>query len=197
MAFTLPDLPYDVGALDKSIDAKTMEIHHGKHHAAYVAKANAALEGTAWADKPVEEVIASLSDLPEDKRGPVRNNAGGHANHTLFWTIMSPDGGGTPTGELASAIDDAFGSFDAFKEQFAAAGANRFGSGWAWLDRRRRQAEARLDGEPGQSAHGRRRRGHRRHANPRARRVGARVLPAVSEPSPGLHRRVVGCGELG
>lgn len=133
MAFTLPDLPYDVGALDKSIDATTMEIHHDKHHAAYVSKANAALEGTAWADKPVEEVIANLSDLPEDKRGPVRNNAGGHANHSLFWTSMSPTGGGKPSGELASAIDEAFGSFDAFKEQFAAAGANRFGSGWAWL----------------------------------------------------------------
>lgn len=133
MAFTVPDLPYDFAALEKSIDAKTMEIHHDKHHAAYVAKANEALAGTNWADKPVEEVISHLGDIPEAKRGAVRNNAGGHANHSLFWTVMSPKGGGSPTGELGDAIKSTFGSFDAFKEQFANAGATRFGSGWAWL----------------------------------------------------------------
>jgi len=136
MAFTLPDLPYAASALEPHIDARTMEIHHGKHHKAYVDKANAALEGTPWADKPVEEVVASLSDLPADKQTAVRNNAGGHVNHSLFWQVMAPPGqggGGSPSGALAEAIDSAFGSFDAFKEQFAAAAAGRFGSGWAWL----------------------------------------------------------------
>jgi Fe-Mn family superoxide dismutase len=133
VAFTLPDLGYDFGALEKAIDAKTMEIHHDKHHGAYVAKANAALEGTPWASKSVEEVIANLSDLPEAKRAAVRNNAGGHANHSLFWTIMSKSGGGKPSGDLGSAIDGAFGSFDEFKKTFGDAAANRFGSGWAWL----------------------------------------------------------------
>ena len=133
MAFQLPDLPYDFSALEKAIDAKTMEIHHDKHHAGYVTKANAALEGTSWADKPVEQVIAHLSDIPDAKRTAVRNNAGGHANHSLFWTVMSGSGGGTPTGDLADAIDDVFGSFDKFTEAFSNAAANRFGSGWAWL----------------------------------------------------------------
>lgn len=133
MPFTLPQLPYPTGALEPHIDARTMEIHHQKHHGTYVSKANDALQGTSWADKPVEEVIASLADLPEEKRTPVRNNAGGHANHSLFWTIMAPKAGGKPTGELAAAIDTTFGGFDRFKEQFANAAAGRFGSGWAWL----------------------------------------------------------------
>ena len=133
MAHTLPPLPYDYAALEPHIDEQTMRIHHDKHHQAYVDKANAALEGTEWADKPVEEVLANLSSLPSDKQGPVRNNAGGHANHTLFWTILGPNGGGTPSGDLAAAIDNAFGSFDAFKQQMVDAGVNRFGSGWAWL----------------------------------------------------------------
>jgi Fe-Mn family superoxide dismutase len=133
MAFTLPDLPYAFDALEPHIDAKTMEIHHDKHHGGYVKKANAALEGTSFADAPVEKVLAQLGDIPEDKRTAVRNNAGGHANHSLFWTIMGPGKGGTPSGDLAKAIDDAFGSFDKFKEQFASAAAGRFGSGWAWL----------------------------------------------------------------
>jgi Fe-Mn family superoxide dismutase len=136
MAFTLPDLPYDKAALEPHIDAQTMEIHHGKHHAGYVSKANAALEGTAFADKPVEEVISHLSDMPADKMTAVRNNAGGHANHSLFWQVMAPagkGGGGTPSGDLAAAIDKAFGSFDDFKKTFADAAATRFGSGWAWL----------------------------------------------------------------
>ena len=136
MAFTLPDLPYDKAALEPHIDAKTMEIHHGKHQAGYVSKANAALEGAAFDGKPVEEVISHLSDMPADKMTAVRNNAGGHANHSLFWEIMAPPGkggGGSPSGDLAGAIDKAFGSFDDFKKTFADAAAGRFGSGWAWL----------------------------------------------------------------
>jgi superoxide dismutase, Fe-Mn family len=133
MAYTLPDLPYAFNALEPHIDARTMEIHHDKHHAGYVAKLSAALEGTALAEKSVEEVIADLGSVPEDKRTAVRNNGGGHANHSLFWTVVSPNGGGEPTGELSDAITESFGSLDAFKEQFAAAAATRFGSGWAWL----------------------------------------------------------------
>jgi len=133
MAYSVPDLPYAYDALEPHIDEATMRVHHDKHHQAYVDKVNAALEGTEWADKPIEEVVKNLNDLPADKQGPVRNNGGGHYNHTLFWESLSPDGGGAPTGELAAAIDEAFGSFDAFKEQFEAAGVNQFGSGWAWL----------------------------------------------------------------
>ncbi len=133
MAHEVPALPYAYDALEPHIDEATMRLHHDKHHQAYVDKANGALEGTDLADKPIEEVIANLSAVPEDKRGVVRNNGGGHLNHTLFWEAMSPDGGGAPDGELAQAIDSAFGSFDAFKEQFEAAGVARFGSGWAWL----------------------------------------------------------------
>ena len=133
MAYEVPDLPYDYNALEPHIDEQTMRIHHDKHHQAYVDKVNAALEGTEWADKPVEEVLANLTSLPSDKQGPVRNNAGGHANHTLFWSILGPSGGGTPSGDLAAAIDNAFGSFDAFKQKMVDAGVNRFGSGWAWL----------------------------------------------------------------
>ena len=133
MAYTVPDLPYDYDALEPHIDEATMRVHHDKHHQAYVDKANAALEGTEWADKPVEEVLQNLDKLPDDKRTAVRNNGGGHANHTFFWQIMSPDGGGEPEGDLGAAIDDAFGGFDAFKGQVKEAGVNRFGSGWAWL----------------------------------------------------------------
>jgi len=133
MAYEVPPLPYDYAALEPHIDEQTMRLHHDKHHQAYVDKANGALEGTEWADKPIEEVIANLDALPTDKKGPVRNNGGGHLNHSLFWESMSPDGGGAPSGDLGSAIDDAFGSFDAFKEQFEAAGVGQFGSGWAWL----------------------------------------------------------------
>ena len=133
MPYEVPPLPYDYAALEPHIDEQTMRLHHDKHHQAYVDKANGALEGTEWADKPIEEVIANLGSLPDDKQGVVRNNGGGHFNHSLFWESMSPDGGGEPSGDLASAIDDAFGSFDAFKEQFEAAGVGQFGSGWAWL----------------------------------------------------------------
>jgi Fe-Mn family superoxide dismutase len=133
MAYEVPPLPYDYAALEPTIDEQTMRLHHDKHHQAYVDKANGALEGTEWADKPIAEVIANLDALPDDKRGVVRNNGGGHLNHSLFWEAMSPDGGGEPSGALGDAINDAFGSFDAFKEQFEAAGVNQFGSGWAWL----------------------------------------------------------------
>ena len=136
MPFSLPALPYAHDALEPHIDGKTMEIHHGKHHQAYINNANAALEGTEWAKKSVEEVLKNLDAIPENIRGAVRNNAGGHANHSLFWTVLAPagkGGGGAPSGALADAIKATFGSFDAFKEQFAKAGATRFGSGWAWL----------------------------------------------------------------
>ena len=133
MAFSVPPLPYAYDALEPSIDKATMEFHHDKHHQAYVDNANAALEGTDLADAPVEEVLTSLSSLPSDKQAPVRNNAGGHYNHTLFWEIMGPDGGGAPDGDLAAAIDSAFGSFADFKAQLKEAGVKRFGSGWSWL----------------------------------------------------------------
>ncbi len=133
MAYEVPALPYAADALEPTIDQATMELHHDKHHQAYVDKANAALEGTEWAGKDVREVLESLSSLPADKQGPFRNNGGGHYNHSLFWETMSPDGGGDPTGPIADAITAAFGSFDAFKEQFEAAGVAQFGSGWAWL----------------------------------------------------------------
>ncbi|MEA2218653.1 MAG: superoxide dismutase, Fe-Mn family [Solirubrobacteraceae bacterium] len=133
MAYEVPALPYPYDALEPHIDAQTMTIHHDKHHQAYVDKVNAALEGTEFADKPIEEIIADLDAIPEDKRTPVRNHGGGHYNHSLFWQWMSPDGGGAPEGDLAAAIDSAFGSFDDFKKKFQAAGAGQFGSGWAWL----------------------------------------------------------------
>lgn len=132
MAYTLPELSYEYGALEPHVDARTMEIHYTKHHNGYVTKLNAALEGTGI-DVPIEELVSNLDMVPEEKRTAVRNNGGGHANHSLFWTVMCPNGGGAPTGELAAAIDESFGSFDAFKEAFANAAATRFGSGWAWL----------------------------------------------------------------
>jgi Fe-Mn family superoxide dismutase len=133
MAYEVPPLPYDYNALEPTIDEETMHLHHDKHHQAYVNAANGLLEGTEWADKPVEEVLRNLSSLPSDKQTGVRNQAGGHYNHSLFWEWMSPDGGGEPDGDLASAIDSAFGSFDDFKAQLKDAGVKRFGSGWAWL----------------------------------------------------------------
>ena len=133
MAFEVPPLPYENDALEPHIDAKTMEIHHDKHHQAYVDKANAALEGTEWGDKPVEEVLKNLDALPADKQTAVRNNAGGHYNHSLFWESMKAGGGGEPTGALADAINAKFGSFSDFQAALKDAGVNRFGSGWAWL----------------------------------------------------------------
>jgi len=133
MAYSVPDLAYAFDALEPHIDARTMEIHHDKHHAAYVTNLNAALEGTEWMDRPIEAVLANLEIIPEDKRAAVRNNGGGHANHTLFWEIMGPDGGGEPSGDLAAAITDTFGSLDDLKAQVNDAGVKRFGSGWSWL----------------------------------------------------------------
>ncbi len=133
MPYEVPPLPYDYGALEPHIDEQTMRLHHDKHHQTYVDKANAALEGTEWADRPIEEVLQSLDQIPQDKRTAVRNNGGGHYNHTLFWEIMSPDGGGEPSGELARAIETTFGTFDSFRDEFSAAATNHFGSGWAWL----------------------------------------------------------------
>jgi Fe-Mn family superoxide dismutase len=132
MAHTVPPLPYDYAALEPHIDEQTMRIHHDKHHQAYVDNLNKALEGTEWADRPIEDVIQSLDSLPEDKRAPVRNNGGGHYNHTLFWEIMGPDGG-EPSGPLGDAIESTFGGLDALKEQVNDAGVKRFGSGWTWL----------------------------------------------------------------
>jgi superoxide dismutase, Fe-Mn family len=133
MAFTLPPLPYSFDALEPHIDAKTMEIHHDRHHNTYVTNLNAAVEGTEFANMPIEELIKKLDQVPEAKRTAVRNNGGGHANHTLFWEIMGPNGGGQPSGALADAINSAFGSLDALKEAVNKAGAGRFGSGWAWV----------------------------------------------------------------
>ena len=133
MAYEVPPLPYDYNALEPTIDEETMHLHHDKHHQAYVNAANGLLEGTEWADKPVEDVLKNLGSLPSDKQTGVRNQAGGHYNHSLFWEWMSPDGGGAPDGDLASAIESAFGSFDDFKAQFKDAGVKRFGSGWSWL----------------------------------------------------------------
>jgi Fe-Mn family superoxide dismutase len=133
MTYALPKLPYAYDALEPHIDAQTMEIHYTKHHQTYVNNLNAALDGTEHADVPVEHLIAGVEQLPEKLRAPVRNNGGGHANHSLFWTVMSPQGGGAPTGELAQAIDADLGGLDAFKEAFTKAALTRFGSGWAWL----------------------------------------------------------------
>lgn len=133
MAYALPDLPYPTNALEPHIDARTMEIHHGKHHQAYVNNLNAALEGKGVGDQSVEDLCRNIESVPADIRTAVRNNGGGHANHSLFWTIMSPKGGGKPAGDLAAAIDSDLGGFDKFKEAFSKAAATRFGSGWAWL----------------------------------------------------------------
>ena len=134
MAHEVPALPYDFNALEPHIDERTMQIHHGKHHAAYVAKLNGALEGHPdLASKSVEDLIADLSSVPESIRGAVRNNGGGHANHSMFWQVMGPRAGGAPTGKVADAINSSFGSYDSLKEKISAAGAGRFGSGWAWV----------------------------------------------------------------
>jgi len=133
MAFELPDLPYPYDALEPHIDAETMRIHHDLHHAAYVTNANAALEGTEWADASIETVLSSVEAMPQDKQTAVRNNGGGHANHTLFWEIMGPNGGGEPSGALAQAISDTFGGLDELKTAVNDGGVKRFGSGWSWL----------------------------------------------------------------
>ena len=133
MAYEVPPLPYDYAALEPHIDEETMRIHHDKHHQAYVDNANKALDGTEWADRPVEEVLQNLGSIPGDKQAAVRNNAGGHYNHSLFWEIMGPEGGGGPSGTLAAAIESTFGGIDQLKEQVNDGGVKRFGSGWTWL----------------------------------------------------------------
>jgi superoxide dismutase, Fe-Mn family len=133
MPHTLPPLPYAYDALEPHIDAKTMEIHHTKHHQTYIDKLNAALKGTEWENTPVEELLRGFKNVPDDKKIAVRNHGGGHANHSLFWTVIGPNGGGKPSGALAEAIDKDLGGFDAFAEKFNAAATNQFGSGWAWL----------------------------------------------------------------
>lgn len=133
MSYTLPELPYAYDALEPHIDAKTMEIHHTKHHQTYINNINAGIEGTEWEDLSVEELVSKANQVPEDLKNNVINNGGGHANHSLFWTVMSPEGGGNPEGEIAQAIDKELGGFEAFKEAFTKAALTRFGSGWAWL----------------------------------------------------------------
>ncbi|MDX1639602.1 MAG: superoxide dismutase [Balneolaceae bacterium] len=133
MAFELPDLPYDYDALEPHIDERTMKIHHTKHHQGYTNKLNAALEGHDFANLPIEEVLRRIGEVPEQKRQAVINNGGGYANHSLFWTILSPNGGGTPKGELGDAINTTFGSFGEFKDEFSSAATGQFGSGWGWL----------------------------------------------------------------
>jgi len=133
MAYTLPALPYAYDALEPHLDAKTMEIHHTKHHQTYITNINAAIEGTEYAEWPVEKLVGAVKQLPEKLQGVVTNHGGGHANHSLFWTVMAPDAGGTPTGPVAQAIDEQLGGFDAFKDAFTKAAVSRFGSGWAWL----------------------------------------------------------------
>ncbi len=191
MPFELPALPYDHAALEPHIDAKTMEIHHGKHHAAYVTNLNAALEGTEWADRPLDAILSNLDLIPEDKRMAVRNNGGGHANHTLFWTTMSPDGGGEPEGDLADAIAGTFGERrrPEGRRERRWCQALRLGLDLARLGRdgHRRQ----VDAEPGRARDGGRRRA------PRNRRLGARVLPQLPEPPPRLSRRLVERRRLG
>ena len=185
MAFELPDLPYAYDALEPHIDAETMRIHHDLHHGAYVTNANAALEGTGLEDASVESVLTNLESLPEDKQTAVRNNAGGHANHSLFWQIMSPDGGGEPGGALRSAVEDAFGSFDELKTALNDGGVKRFGSGWSVARLGRHRSRRLLHAEPGLADHADRR------PAARDRRLGARVLPQVPEQAPGLPRGLV------
>jgi Fe-Mn family superoxide dismutase len=133
MAYSLPQLPYAYDALEPHIDAKTMEIHHTKHHQAYIDKVNKALEGTEWDGKPIEEVLQNLEKMPSDKKTAIRNNGGGHYNHSLFWTIMAPESGGKPEGELLKAIESTFGTFEDFQKKFEETAVGQFGSGWAWL----------------------------------------------------------------
>ena len=191
MAYEVPPLPYDYAALEPHIDEATMRVHHDKHHQAYVDKANAALEGTDFDGKPIEEVLKNLDALPADKQKAVRNNGGGHYNHALFWEMLSPDGGGAPDGELGEAINAAFGSFDDFKAKFKDAGVNQFGSGWAWLVHDGSGLAVTSDAQPGLAALG------RPDAAAGRRRVGARVLPQVPEQAPGLPGRVLERRQLG
>jgi len=196
MAFTLPDLGFAYDALEPHIDAKTMEIHHTKHHAAYIAKANAALAGTEWEGKCAGEILSRIKELPDNIRTAVQNNLGGHANHKMFWSILAPagngsgGGGGTPEGELADAINNSFGSFEGFKEKFAEQAATRFGSGWALFFGRTRQTPCRLHRKPRLPNH------DRPPPNPGPRCLGTRLLPQLPKPTPRLHQRLLECRQL-
>jgi Fe-Mn family superoxide dismutase len=193
MAYTLPDLSYAYDALEPDIDARTMEIHHSKHHNAYITNVNTALEGhDDLASKDVGDLIADLDSVPEAIRTAVRNNGGGHANHSLFWTVIGPGAGGLPGGDLANAIDSDLGGFDSFKEKFSAAGATRFGSGWAWLVAKDGKLDVLSTPQSGQPRHDR-----RGHTPSRYGRVGARLLPQLSEPSSRLHRGFLQRHQLG
>ena len=176
MAHSLPALPYDAAALEPHIDSQTMQIHHGKHHQAYVTNLNAALDKhPELHNKSLDDLIKGINSVPDDIKAAVRNNGGGHWNHSLFWKLMAPNAGGAPTGAVADAINSAFGDFEKFKTAVNQAGTTRFGSGWAWVDRQRRQARSDEHAEPGQPVDG------RQEGDPRHRRVGARLLPEVSE----------------
>ena len=185
MAYSVPALSYGFDALEPHIDAKTMEIHHDRHHAAYVTNLNAALEGNELMDHPIESVLANLDAIPEDKRTAVRNNGGGHANHTLFWEIMSPEGGGEPAGALADAISDTFGGLDELKSQVNDAGVKRFGSGWTWLVWDGTGLVVKSTPNQDTPDHG-----HTGTAA-RHRRVGARLLPRLPEQASRLPRGLV------
>ena len=192
MAFELPALPYAYDALEPHIDARTMEIHHGKHHNGYTTKLNAAVEGTDLAGKSIEDICSGM----DMNNAGVRNNGGGYFNHNLFWSVMSPNGGGAPTGEVADAINAAYGSYDAFKDAFAKAAATRFGSGWAWLCVMDGGAvevcsSANQDNPlmPGIGCGG--------TPHPRSRCLGARLLPELPEPPSRLHHGVLQCHQLG
>ena len=192
MAYSVPPLPYAYDALEPHIDKATMEFHHDKHHQAYVDNANAALEGTELGRQPRSRTSCkNLARCPSDKQGAVRNNGGGHYNHTLFWESMGPDGGGEPGGELGEAIDAAFGSFADFKAKLKETGVNQFGSGWSWLVHDGSGLAIVGTRQPGQPDL------RRQDAAARRRRVGARLLPEVPEPPPRLHRRVVERRQLG
>ncbi len=192
MPHTLPALPYAYDALEPHIDAQTMEIHHSKHHQTYINNLNVALEGTEWADWPVERLVGAVKQLPEKLQGAVINQGGGHANHSLFWTVMSPQGGGQPSGQVAQAIERELGGFDAFKEAFTKAALTRFGSGWALRQRlglaQRHAGQAsgggkqRQSGQPADA---------RQYADPGAGCVGACLLPEVPEPPTGVHWRLL------
>ena len=186
MAFTLPALPYAYDALEPHIDAQTMEIHYTKHHQTYINNLNAAVEGTEFAEWPVEKLVAAVQQLPEKLRAAVINQGGGHANHSLFWEVMAPHGGGKPEGTLARAIDEQLGGLDSFKEAFTKAALTRFGSGWAWLSVTAAKDPGRgKQWQPGQPVD------ERQYADPRPGCLGTRLLPAVSEPPSGIHQRVL------
>ena len=192
MAYSVPDLPYAYDALEPHIDEATMRVHHDKHHQAYVDKANAALEGTEWADKDVEDVLQNLASLPADKQGPVRNNAGGHYNHTLFWQMHEPRRRRRARRRRsATRSTTTFGSFDDFKEKFKAAGIGQFGSGWAWLVNDGAGLAVTSTAEPGLADL------RRPDAAARRRRLGARLLPQVPEQAPRLPGRLLERRQLG